>query len=170
MLKTLRENVIASGILTLVRLYLGWAWLTAGWGKITGGFDASGFLVGAVKKASGDHPAVQDWWAGFLQNVAIPNVSFFNFIVPWGELLVGLGLILGVATTFAALMGIVMNFAFMLSGTTSANPQMALLTIFIIVAGANAGRIGLDHYIIPYLKQTFKKGVFQHKNPSHAVS
>ncbi|MBB6284928.1 hypothetical protein HNR34_003324 [Geobacillus subterraneus] len=45
-----------------------------------------------------------------------------------------------------------MNFAFMFSGTTSTNPQMELLTVLILVAGANAGRYGLDHWVLPYLR------------------
>ncbi|MGG0720588.1 Crp/Fnr family transcriptional regulator, partial [Robertmurraya massiliosenegalensis] len=44
--KLLRENNIVAGILTVVRIYLGWAWMSAGWGKLTGGFDAAGFLKG----------------------------------------------------------------------------------------------------------------------------
>ncbi len=29
----LRENNIVAVILTVIRVYLGWHWLTAGWGK-----------------------------------------------------------------------------------------------------------------------------------------
>ncbi|MFD1017971.1 DoxX family protein [Thalassobacillus hwangdonensis] len=148
----LRENKIAAGILTVLRFYIGYAWLTAGWGKITGGFDAGGYLQGAVAKAGGDHPAVQGWWANFLEGVAIPNADAFTFLVMWGEFLVGLALILGIFTNFAAVMGLTMNFAFLLSGTTSTNPQMVLLTIFIAAAGVNAGRYGLDRWVIPFLK------------------
>ncbi|RSK26838.1 DoxX family protein [Bacillus sp. HMF5848] len=155
--KWLRENNIAAGLMVVFRLYLGYAWLTAGWNKIVGGFDASGYLKGAVGKATGDHPAVQGWWASFLEGFAIPNVGLFNFLVPWGEFLVGIALILGIFTTFSALMGIVMNFAFMFSGTTSTNPQLTLLTIFILVAGANAGKFGLDYYVLPYIRKIFKK-------------
>lgn len=149
MVSLLRENKTASYLLLIVRLYIGWEWLKAGWEKITGGFDASGFLKGAISKATGEHPAVQSWWANFLDGFAIPNVGLFNFLIPWGEFLVGLGLILGCLTTAAVFFGMVMNFAFMFSGTTSTNPQMLLLSIFIIVAGFNAGRIGLDYYVIP---------------------
>ncbi|PFP28713.1 Crp/Fnr family transcriptional regulator, partial [Bacillus sp. AFS073361] len=47
--KFLRENKIAAAILTVLRLYLGYSWFTAGFGKLTGGgFDASGFLKGAI--------------------------------------------------------------------------------------------------------------------------
>lgn len=155
--KWLRENNIAAGLLVLFRLYLGYQWIHGGWGKVTGGFDASGFLQGAIGKASGDHPAVQAWWAGFLEGFALPNVGLFNILVPWGELLVGIALILGTFTTFAALMAATMNFAFLFSGTVSTNAQMVLLTVFIIVAGANAGKYGLDRYILPFIHKTINK-------------
>ena len=155
----LKENRYVPFLLTVFRLYLGWEWLTAGWGKISSGkFDASGFMVGAVKNMSGDHPSVQPWWGHFLNEFAIPYVDLFNVMVPWGEFLVGAALILGIFTSFSALMGLTMNFAYMFSGTTSTNPQMVLLGMFILVAGTNAGKIGLDRWIIPVLKKwIFKK-------------
>ncbi len=128
-----------------------------GMGKSNRWFDASGFLQGAIGKASCDHPAVQAWWAGFLKGFALPNVGLFNILVPWGELLVGIALILGTFTTFAALMGATMNFAFLFSGTVSTNAQMVLLTVFIIVAGANAGKYGLDRYILPFIHKKINK-------------
>lgn len=154
--KWLRENQIAAALLTVIRLYLGYSWLTAGYHKVVDGFDASGFLQGAVAKATGDHPAVQSWWATFLEGIAVPNAELFSFLVAWGELLVGLGLILGCLTTAAAFFGIIMNFAFLFSGTVSTNAQMVLLTIFILVAGYNAGKFGLDRYVAPFLRKLFK--------------
>jgi thiosulfate dehydrogenase (quinone) large subunit len=155
--KFLRENKTMAFMLTVVRLYLGWDWMNAGWHKIVDGFDASGFLKGALAKAGGDHPAVSPWWADFLEGFALPNVSLFNVLIPWGEFLVGLGLLIGVFTTFAALMGITMNFAFLFSGTVSSNPQMVLLTIFILVAGYNAAKIGGDRWVIPYIRREVKE-------------
>ncbi|OCA88892.1 DoxX family protein [Pseudobacillus wudalianchiensis] len=144
----LRENRYASYGLLVLRLYLGWQWLHAGWEKISGGqFDASGFLLGAVEKMTGEHPAVQPWWGTFLKEFALPNVEIFNALIPWGEFLVGLGLILGLFTSYAALMGLVMNFSYLLSGTTSTNPQMVILGFVVLVAGVNAGRIGVDRWI-----------------------
>ncbi|MGG6313024.1 DoxX family protein [Paenibacillus macerans] len=151
--KWLRESVVASWLLLLIRLYAGYEWLTSGWGKVTGGFDAAGFLTSAMEKSTGDHPAVQGWWASFLEHFAVPNVGLFNVLVPYGEVLVGLGLILGTFTWAAAFFGMVMNFAFLFSGTVSTNPQLLLLEIFIVVAGANAGRIGLDYFIMPYFRK-----------------
>jgi thiosulfate dehydrogenase (quinone) large subunit len=152
MMAFIRENKVVAAILAVLRVYIGYAWLTAGIGKITGGFDASGFIQGAIAGAGGDHPAVQGWWAAFLEAVALPNAGMFSFLVMWGEVLVGIALILGIFTNFAALMGITMNFAFLFSGTVSTNAQMVLITIFLIVAGFNAGRYGLDRWVIPFIK------------------
>jgi len=156
--KLLRENNVVAAILTVFRVYLGWQFLHAGWGKITGGgFDASGFMNGAIANATGDHPAVQGWWATFLENVALPSSGLFSFLVMWGELLVGIALIAGIFTTFATIMGMTMNFAFLFSGTVSTNAQMVFLAIFVAVAGANAGKFGLDYYVLPYIRKFYQK-------------
>ncbi|AWB45227.1 Crp/Fnr family transcriptional regulator [Paenibacillus sp. CAA11] len=153
----LRTNKVAMWLLTVIRVYLGYEWITAGWGKLTKGFDAAGFLNGAIANSTGDHPAVQSWWATFLEHAALPGVKFFNVLIPLGEFLVGLGLILGTFTTFAALMGLVMNAAFLFSGTVSTNAQMLILEVFLVVAAANGGKIGLDRWVMPYLRSLFHK-------------
>ncbi|MDQ0256518.1 thiosulfate dehydrogenase [quinone] large subunit [Evansella vedderi] len=148
----LRNNKIAAGLLTVLRLYLGWTWMTLGWGKVTGGFSAEGYLNGVVA-----NEAVMEQYPtyhAFIESFALPNAGVFSFMVAWGELLVGIGLLLGVLTTAAAFFGIMMNFAFMFAGTISSNPWMVLLTIFILAAGYNAGRIGGDRWVIPYLRTT----------------
>lgn len=152
----LRESKYAAGILTVIRLYLGWSWITGGWGKLTGekAFDASGFLAKAVEKpVMKGEELIYPAYTGFIENFALPNVKLFNFLVPWGEFLIGLGLLLGALTTAAVFFGMLMNFMFMFAGTISTNPWMVLLSIFILVAGANAGKFGADYYILPYLRK-----------------
>ena len=160
MVKWLRENTIASGILALLRLYLGYEWLTAGFHKITGGFDASGFLKGAIANPvkGPDGSIVYSTYVGFLKSFALPNSGIFNVLVPWGEFLVGLGLILGCLTTAAMFFALVMNFSYVMAGTVSTNPWDILIGIFIVFAGYNAGKFGLDRWVIPYIrKNVFKK-------------
>ncbi|WP_338453307.1 DoxX family protein [Niallia oryzisoli] len=152
MVKWLRESRVSSIILTIFRLYLGYTFLTHGWEKISGGFDASGFLQGVVK-----NPGIEIWWASFLGGVAVPNVELFNVLVPWGEFLVGLGLILGCLTTAATFFGVVMNFSFLFSGVANPNALMALLGIFILVAGTNAGKIGLDRWVLTNIRHIMNK-------------
>jgi thiosulfate dehydrogenase (quinone) large subunit len=144
----LRESITAAGLLLLLRLYLGYSWIMSGWGKLSGGFDASGFLKGAVANpVKGPNGIVYGWWTSFLESFALPNAGIFNTLIPWGETLVGLGLILGCLTTAAAFFGVMMNFSFLLSGTISHNPTDILMGILIMVAGYNAGRFGLDYFI-----------------------
>ncbi len=90
--------------------------------------------------------------------MALPNAELFSFLVQWGEVLVGIALILGLLTNFATLMGMVMNFSFLFSGTVSTNGQMILLAIFVLVAGANAGKFGLDRYAMPYVRKYMAAG------------
>ncbi len=147
MMKLWRENRIAAIIVMIVRFVVGYAWLTAGWHKLTGAtpFNAGGFLNNAVNnpivdKATGE--AVYPTYQAFLEHFALPNVKIFNILIPWGEFLVGLGLILGTLTLTAAFFGILMNFMFLFTGTVSTNP---------VVAGTNAGRFGLDRYVLPLI-------------------
>jgi thiosulfate dehydrogenase (quinone) large subunit len=155
----LRENKILAAILTIIRLYLGYAWFTAGFHKITGGFDASGFLGNAVKNPvkGPDGNMVYSWYVHFLENFALPNIDVFNTIVPWGETLIGLGLMLGCLTTAAMLFGLVMNFSFFLAGTVSHNPTDILMGFIILTAGFNAGKFGLDYWVVPFINKTIGK-------------
>ncbi|WLR51250.1 DoxX family protein [Bacillus tianshenii] len=142
---------------TILRVWLGIQWVEAGWHKVVGGFDAGGFLKGAIGKAAGDHPAVQGWYAAFLENVALPNVQLFNILIPWGELLAGVGLILGVAT-IPALIGVaLMNLNFMLAGTTSTNPVLYTVAIILMAAGPAAYYYGFDRFLIPFTKDHIGK-------------
>lgn len=155
----LRENKFAAGILTILRLWIGYTWLTAGWKKLTLDFDASGFLNNAIANPvkGPDGSMVYGWYVTFLKNFALPNVEVFNTIVPIGEFLVGLGLILGCLTTAAVFFGLVMNFAFFLAGTVSHIPTDLLFGALIIFSGFNAGRYGLDRWVIPFIQKTIQK-------------
>ncbi|ALC91805.1 Crp/Fnr family transcriptional regulator [Bacillus sp. FJAT-18017] len=163
--KFLRENNIVSALLAVLRVYLGYAWFSAGLGKIqSGAFDASGFIKGAIANPvkGPDGGVVYGWYVDFLQSVALPNIDLFNVLVPWGELLVGLGLMLGCLTSAAMFFGLVLNFSFFFAGTVSHNPSDILFGFIILAAGANAGKYGLDRWVLPYInKAVFKKEQLQ---------
>ncbi|WP_348639456.1 hypothetical protein [Salibacterium salarium] len=67
-MNALRNSVIVAALLLVLRVYLGWSWLTSGWGKVTGEFVASGFIQGAitdpVTNEAGD--AAFPWYVAFL--------------------------------------------------------------------------------------------------------
>jgi thiosulfate dehydrogenase [quinone] large subunit len=157
--KFLRENKISAAILTIIRLYLGYSWFTAGFHKLTGGFDASGFLKGVTANPvkGPDGTIVYAWYVDFLKDFALPNIDVFNTIVPWGETLIGLGLLLGCLTTAAMFFGLVMNFSFFLAGTVSHNPTDIFLGFIILTAGFNAGKYGLDYWVVPFINKTVRR-------------
>ncbi|HLO12899.1 MAG TPA: DoxX family membrane protein [Pseudoneobacillus sp.] len=156
----LRENKVAAGILTVLRLYIGYSWITAGFHKLADGFDASGYLKGAIANPvkGPDGALVYGWYVDFLKYFALPNVDIFNTIVPLGEFLIGLGLLLGCLTTAAMFFGLVMNFSFFLAGTVSHIPTDLFIGAIILFSGYNAGRIGLDRWVIPFIRRTVIKG------------
>lgn len=145
----------------MLRIYVGWHWLEAGWGKFTNpagvwvgdkaGVAISGFLSGALKKTTGDHPDVTGWYAWFIQNVALPNAKVFSYLVTFGEILVGIALIIGLFTGLAAFFAGFMNAAFLLAGTVSANPWMFIVATWLVLAWRTAGYLGLDYFVLPRL-------------------
>ncbi|RHW36713.1 DoxX family membrane protein [Lysinibacillus yapensis] len=160
-----RNHRIAASILVILRIYLGFGFLVAGWGKLTSGqFDARGFIANAIKNpvTGSDGNRVYGIYTTFLETIALPNVHIINVLVPWGEVLVGLGLLLGCLTSAAAFFGMLMNFSYLMAGAISQNPIYILAGFLILTAGANAGKFGLDFYILPLLKEL----AFKRKNRS----
>jgi len=160
MLAWLRGNKYAAIVMIFVRVYLGYQWIEAGWHKLTGGFDAGGFLNNAIGKPIVDKTTqelVYPNFVYFVKHFALPNVKVFNVLIPIGEFLVGVGLILGGLTAAAAFFGLLMNFMFMFAGTLNTNPWLVLIGGLVLFAGTNAGRYGLDYYLIPLLRKAFTK-------------
>lgn len=155
--KFLFSNKKVAWFWLLVRVYVGYEWLTAGWDKLHNpawvGSDAggalSGFIQGALAKTAGAHPDVSGWYASFLENVVLPNVQTWSHIIAVGEFLVGLALIIGLLTGLAAFFGMFMNLNFLLAGTVSINPSLLMLSIGVVLAWRIAGYWGLDRYVLP---------------------
>ncbi|MGE5379848.1 MAG: DoxX family protein [Methylocystaceae bacterium] len=143
---------------TILRVYLGYNWFTSGMGKVFGegsavwvgskaGVAVTGFLKGALAKTAGPHPDVQPWYAWFINHVALPNAKLFSYMVAFGELLVGIALILGLFTTIALIAGLLMNFNYLFAGTVSANPMFVLEELILLWAGSAAFYWALDRFI-----------------------
>ncbi|MDD4989362.1 MAG: DoxX family membrane protein [Candidatus Pacebacteria bacterium] len=153
------NNTKISWFWLIVRLYVGYEWIIAGWEKVISpvwvgggaGSALSGFLKGALAKTAGAHPDVQGWYGVFLQNVVLTHPALWSNIVAFGELAVGIGLILGAFTGIAAFFGLFMNLNYLLAGTVSSNPILFTLSIGLILAWKVAGYIGVDRYLLPKL-------------------
>ncbi|WP_262174639.1 DoxX family protein [Haloarcula laminariae] len=134
-----------------LRLMMGLAFLTAGLGKLLGGgFSAAGYLANAP--AANGSP-LADLFISMSQTGWF--MDFVNVAVPWGQLLIGLGLIVGCLTRLAAFWGAFMMLMFYFGNWDVShgyiNGDFAYLLVFLSVAAFGAGRIiGLDAYIEQY--------------------
>jgi thiosulfate dehydrogenase [quinone] large subunit len=150
----------ASILWLVVRLWLGYQWLNAGYQKIWGsehtafwfgggagvkGFATAGVVGSTAGKGSG---ASYGWWAAFLHNFVIPNASWIAKLVSLGELLVGVALILGLLTGVAAGAGLLLNLTYMFTGSAGVNAMFAILGVLLILAWRNAGWFGLDRFVL----------------------
>ena len=154
------ETVRFSWLWTLLRVYLGYQWLTSGWGKVSnpawmqGGAALKGYWTNAVRLPDppGKPPITYDWYREFLQGLlAAESYTWFAPLVVYAEILIGLFLIAGLLTGFAAFGGALMNFSFMLAGTASSNPVLFLISVLLILAWKVAGYYGLDRWVLPRL-------------------
>ena len=177
------KHPIKAIIALLLRLYLGYAFITAGIEKWQTGFDAkavAGFLksglaqthdalLAAKGSTAAAHANVSDTWGWLISHVFMPNAEIFALLVKSGEVLVGIGLILGCFTILAAVFGMMMNFAYLLTGTVSTNPQMALGFLILIMLGSASYEIGLDRFFMKRLSSKFPgldKGAFRRLFPT----
>jgi thiosulfate dehydrogenase [quinone] large subunit len=164
--RSLFGDVRWAWIWLILRLYVGWEWINAGWGKLHGdvwtgskaGVAITGFVNGALAKTSGAHPDVQAWYAWFLQHAVLPHTAFWSYLVSWGETLVGVALILGIFTGTAAFFGSFMNINYLLAGTVSTNPILFVIATWLVLAWKTAGWIGLDRWVLPALGAPWSPG------------
>ncbi|UPV72821.1 DoxX family protein [Halorussus limi] len=145
-----RAHSLSAWFVVALRLMMGYAFLYSGWDKLTAAepFSAAGYLthVTAASPLSGlFHWMGQTPWF----------VEFVNLAVPWGEFLIGLGLLVGALTRLAAFFGAFMMLMFYFGNWEVAhgfiNGDFAYMLVFLAVAAFGAGRIlGLDAVIEQY--------------------
>ncbi len=169
------------GVITgIIRVWLGWSFLTAGWEKLTdaqgmwigskAGTVIQGFLAGAIKNSTGAHASVHPWYASLSQNFFLPNAGLFSYMVAFGEALVGIALIVGLFTRFAAFWGMFLNLMFLFAGSTSTNVEMVVAEAAIVFGGLYASYYGLDTFVLPYLKKWLHIGEVKTTEPTPVIN
>jgi thiosulfate dehydrogenase [quinone] large subunit len=162
----LRLGQDAAPLFLGVRLFLGYEWLTAGWHKLQDpkwretGEALQGFWQRAVAvPASGSPQITYPAYRALLQYMLDHGwYTWFAKVIIAGELLVGLGILLGGLTAIAAVGGLLLNFSFIYAGSTSSNPTLILLEALIIYGWRTAGWWGLDRFLLPFLGTPWGRG------------
>lgn len=131
-----------------ISLIMGWYFLHAGLDKVVNWpFDA-GWFVGGAAQASILAPIITP----FSDGIAL---TFVNFAIPIGQVLIGLGLVVGALTRLAAFFGaLLMNFFYFVNGPGGAwahgmvNGDLMALILFATVIVFGSGKVfGIDQYL-----------------------
>ncbi len=148
----------------ILRIYMGWQWIDASSHKIFDpkwvgtGEALKGFWTNALKLEP--RPAISfDWYRAYIQYLVDNQAwTWFAKVVAYGELLVGIALILGGFTGIAAFFGGFMNWNFMMAGSASSNPFLFLIAVLLMLAWKTAGYWGLDRFLLPFLGTPWRPG------------
>ncbi|MBI2955451.1 MAG: DoxX family membrane protein [Chloroflexi bacterium] len=167
LLSALFTNPVFSVIWLVVRVYVGWQWLGSGLGKIqntawtvTGTALEKYWQTAVAIPATGKPPITYDWYRAFLGGLLEGgHYTWFAKLIAFGELAIGIALIIGAFVGVAAFFGAFMNLNFMLAGSASTNPVLFTLAILLILAWKIAGHLGFDHWLLPTVRTPWEWGI-----------
>lgn len=128
-----------------LRIYTGIFFLIHGFGKVSRGGAFADGMAGFLSSQENTF----GFYRGIIESVIIPNKGLFAFLVAWGELALGVALILGIATRYAGFAGafLTMNFWFAKGGGffSGQNHDTVWMMILLVLALLPAGRVfGVD--------------------------
>jgi len=153
----------------LVRVYLGYQWVTASLHKLSSpawmqtGDAIKGFWMNAVKIPEAPaKPAITfEWYRSFLQGLIDSNAQiWFGKLIAVGELLVGIALIAGIFVGMAAFFSFLMNLNFLLAGSNSTGPLLVVLAMLLMIAWKIAGYYGLNRLWLKYVGTFWQPGIW----------
>lgn len=156
----------SSWLWLIVRIYLGYEWLQAGLHKLTpawldGGVALKGFWEGAIVVPAEGRPSIAFGWyrdfIGFLLNTE--SYTWFGPLIVYGEILVGIALIVGAFVGISAFFGALMNWSFIMAGAASTNAVLFTLAVLLMLAWKVAGYIGLDYWLLAWLGTPWRSKV-----------
>ncbi len=161
------NNTYAALLWLPLRIWLGYQWIDAAMHKVNSpawvvtGEALKGFWTGAVMIPEQGRPAIAfDWYRTFLQMLLDAQAyTWFAKLVAYGELLIGIALIVGAFTGIAAFFGAFMNFNFMLAGSASTNPMLFVIAIGLMLAWKVSGLIGADSILLPLIGTPWRSEV-----------
>jgi thiosulfate dehydrogenase [quinone] large subunit len=142
------QGILARAALVVLRVYLGVVFLLASLPKLQ--HDFTPHLIGFLEQVALErgHPFYRE----FVQQVVLPNAPVFAALVTWGELLVGVLLILGLFTRLWAVVALVLTVNYMFAKgawfwTPSSNDAAFAAISVALLIGAAGRTLGLDAFL-----------------------
>jgi NADH:ubiquinone reductase (H+-translocating) len=161
-----------------LRVYIGILWLLEGIKKVkdgwlnpdniyiiqvegvTGASEAWEAGEAALTPLLSEPPAIYQW---FMDTFIAPNAYLFQASVVLMEILIGLALIAGLFTFIASVVSVFLGLNFILSAMAGAEIFWYIFGSIALCGGAGRA-LGLDYYVMPWLKNHWNKSVFARKN------
>jgi thiosulfate dehydrogenase (quinone) large subunit len=152
--KSLYNSPIASWVLLPLRLFLGVTFLYAGIQKFTDPQFLHPGTIGFIGKQMLAY-AKGSPIGGFLTSVVVPHALLFGYLVAFGEIAIGLGVLLGFLLRPAAFFGMLLSLIFFLSVTWHVYPYFYgadIVFVFgwltlLLNGPLNTGLSTLDEYL-----------------------
>lgn len=144
----------------VVRFYVGFAWLSAGYGKIRdqawmiSGTALKQFWMMTTAPSPPESPPQRtyDWYHAFLTFMLHNDwFTWLAKVIAVGEVVVGVFLLCGAFVGIVSLFGAVLNFNYALAGSAGANTVLLIMGSLLVTAWMVSGYIGLDRYLLPRL-------------------
>jgi len=139
------QGILARSALVILRVYLGVIFLLAALPKLQR--DATPEFIGFMEQVAlvRGHLFYQE----FVRSVVLPNAWAFAALIGWGELIVGVTLILGLLTRFSAGVALLLAFNYMVAKGawfwSSWSNDAAFVAIALgLLIGAAGRTLGLD--------------------------
>jgi uncharacterized membrane protein YphA (DoxX/SURF4 family) len=142
------QGILARSALVILRLYLGVVFLVAALPKIQR--DVAPEFMGFLEQVAlqRGHAFYQE----FVRAVVLPNAEAFAVLIGWGELLVGVTLVLGVLTRFSAALALLLALNYLFAKgdwfwTPSSNDAAFVAISLALLVGAAGRTLGLDAFL-----------------------
>jgi len=134
--------------LSVLRIYAGYYLFFQGIGKFQRNFPKGDWIGRQI----GDLPSLDlyPWYKSFLQNYVVPHSELFGYLVMFGEIAVGVCLLLGLFTRISAFIGLFMLVNYYLGpgmargGYMLAYQQFYIIALAIFVLAGPGKTLGLD--------------------------
>lgn len=110
-----------------IRIILGISWLKEGLFKFQSNFDMTGLIPSVEMNRNSP-----DWFKSFMTDFVSPNIDVFNILIPTGELLVGIGLLIGIWTLPVLLIATFMNINYWLSDMIYIYPYQIIGAVLLL--------------------------------------
>jgi thiosulfate dehydrogenase [quinone] large subunit len=137
--------------LVLLRVWIGAYLFYQGSRKFLRDFPHSDWITRQIGEL--DKVDLYPWYKSFLRDVVVPNRELFGYLVTYGEILVGICLVLGLLTRFSSLVGLFMLINYYLGpgmarGGASLTVQQTFIVALLVILLSNPGRtLGLDGFL-----------------------